>query len=106
MLVGQQVLVLREEGASSRQSPWRGELASPRLAYLTLPISHLLPTFRSLKNGFLDINYCSSYLFCLTIAKPKSTRKRTCDLFLVLTFEPSVFVAMVNICKSGIKGAN
>jgi|SRR5260370_26073890 len=51
----------------------------------------LQPTFRSLKNGFLDINYCSSCLFCLTIAKPKSTKKRTCDLFLVLPFEPSDF---------------
>ena len=50
-----------------------------------------MPTFRSLKSGFLDMNYCSSCLFCLTVAKPKSTRKRTCDLFLVLTFEPSSF---------------
>jgi len=54
-------------------------------------VSYLDAHIPQFENGFLDINYCSSCLFCLIIAKPKSTRKRTCDLFLVLTFEPSGF---------------
>ncbi len=64
------------------------------------------PTFRSLKSGFLDINYCSSCLFCLDIAKPKSTRERTRDLFLDFHLNSLALSAVVNICKSGIKGTN
>ncbi len=65
--------------------------AFPQFVLLILKSPHIYPTFRSLKNDFLDINNCSFCLFCLTIAKPKSTRKEHAIYFWYLHLNPLFF---------------
>lgn len=57
-------LVFDESGRHHGNSPWRGELASPRLAYLTLPIPHPLICFWGLRNAllFLILNIWTTFL--------------------------------------------
>src|SRR5258708_19953948 len=46
-------LFFDQSGHYHSNLPWRGELASPRLAYLTLPIPSLLIYFVELRNDLL-----------------------------------------------------
>jgi hypothetical protein len=80
------------------------KLASSKYQNLIFSTTEALaPTFRSLKNAFLDINYYPFCLFYLPIARPENTRKEHALSFWCFHLKPLLFVALVKMMVNAPK---